>query len=142
MRDAGFRPAEQASEPEPQTEADIVAEIASDAAEVVAAESASVSEAEVAEVTAAAEVKASAPDAAAPPAAEPQAIILTHWRWVGLPKPRPSEQRQPRTKPQRQSSPARSKPQTKPERAPVVATQSAQPSSLALQLAALKGLKL
>lgn len=142
MRDAGFRPAEQASEPEPQTEAEVVAEIASEAAEVVAAESAPAPEADVAEVTTAAEVEASVPDAAAPPAAEPQAIILTHWRWVGLPKPRPPEQRQPRAKPQRQASPARSKPQAKPERAPVVAKQSAQPSSLALQLAALKGLKL
>jgi ATP-dependent RNA helicase SUPV3L1/SUV3 len=142
MRDAGFRPAEQAPEPEPQTEADVVAQTVSDAIELVAAESAPAPEAEVAEVTATAEVEANAPDAAAAPAADPQAIILTHWRWVGLPKPRPPEQRQPRAKPQRQASPATGKPKTKPERAPVVAKQSAKPSSLALQLAALKGLKL
>ena len=142
MRASGFRPAEQAPEPEQQTEADVVAQTVSDAAELVAAESAPAPEAEVGEVTETAEVEASAPDAAAPPAAEPQAIILTHWRWVGLPKPRPPEQRQPRAKPQRKASPATGKSQTKPERAPVVAQQSAQPSSLALQLAALKGLKL
>jgi len=142
MRDAGFRPAEQAPEPEPQTEADVVAQTVFDAAELVAAESAPAPEAEVGEVTETAEVEASAPDAAAPPAAEPQAIILTHWRWVGLPKPRTPEQRQPRAKPQRKGPPATGKSQTKPERAPVVAQQSAQPSSLALQLAALKGLKL
>ena len=142
MRDAGFRPAEQAPEPEPQTAADVVAQTVSDAAELVAAEFAPAPEAEVAEVTATAEVEANAPDAAAPPTADPQAIILTHWRWVGLPKPRPPEQRQPRGKPQRKASPATDKPKAKSERAPVVAQQSAQPSSLALQLAALKGLKL
>lgn len=142
MRDAGFRPAEQAPEPEPQTEADVVDQTVSDTAELVAAESPPAPEAEVAEVTATAEVEANAPDAAAPPTADPQAIILTHWRWVGLPKPHPPEQRQPRAKPQRKASPATDKPKMKPERAPVVAQQSAQPSSLALQLAALKGLKL
>jgi ATP-dependent RNA helicase SUPV3L1/SUV3 len=142
MRDAGFRPAEQAPEPEPQTAVDVVAQTVSEATELVAAGSAPAPEAEVGEVTETAEVEASAPDAAAPPAAEAQAIILTHWRWVGLPKPRPPEQRQPRAKPQRKASPATGKSQTKPERAPVVAQQSAQPSSLALQLAALKGLKL
>ena len=142
MRDAGFRPAEQAPEPEPQTEADVVAQTVFDAAELVAAESAPAPEAEVGEVTETAEVEASAPDAAAPPAAEPQAIILTHWRWVGLPKPRTPEQRQPRAKPQHQAPRATDKPQVKPEHAPVAAKQSAQPSSLALQLAALKGLKL
>jgi ATP-dependent RNA helicase SUPV3L1/SUV3 len=142
MRDAGFRPAEQALEPQPQTEAEVIAEIVSEVTEAVAAETAPLPDAEVTEMSASAEVEAIAPDAAAPLAAEPQAIILTHWRWVGLPKPRPPEQRQPRAKPQRQTSPATGKPKAKPERAPVVAKQSAQPSSLALQLAALKGLKL
>jgi ATP-dependent RNA helicase SUPV3L1/SUV3 len=142
MRDAGFRPAEQAPEHQPQTEAEVIAEIVSEVTEAVAAETAPLPDAEVTEMSASAEVEAIAPDAAAPLAAEPQAIILTHWRWVGLPKPRPPEQRQPRAKPQRQTSPATGKPKAKPERAPVVAKQSAQPSSLALQLAALKGLKL
>jgi ATP-dependent RNA helicase SUPV3L1/SUV3 len=142
MRDAGFRPAEQAPEPQPQTEAEVIAEIVSEVTEAVAAETAPLPDAEVTEMSASAEVEAIAPDAAAPLAAEPQAIILTHWRWVGLPKPRPPEQRQPRAKPQRQTSPATGKPKAKPERAPVVAKQSAQLSSLALQLAALKGLKL
>jgi ATP-dependent RNA helicase SUPV3L1/SUV3 len=142
MRDAGFRPAEQALEHQPQTEAEVIAEIVTEVTEAVAAETAPLPDAEVTEMSASAEVEAIAPDAAAPLAAEPQAIILTHWRWVGLPKPRPPEQRQPRAKPQRQTSPATGKPKAKPERAPVVAKQSAQPSSLALQLAALKGLKL
>jgi ATP-dependent RNA helicase SUPV3L1/SUV3 len=142
MRDAGFRPAEQAPEHQPQTEAEVIAEIVSEVTEAVAAETAPLPDTEVTEMSVAGEVEAIAPDAAAPLAAEPQAIILTHWRWVGLPKPRPPEQRQPRAKPQRQTSPATGKPKAKPERAPVVAKQSAQPSSLALQLAALKGLKL
>jgi ATP-dependent RNA helicase SUPV3L1/SUV3 len=142
MRDAGFRPAEQALEHQPQTEAEVIAEIVSEVTEAVAAETAPLPDTEVTEMSVAAEVEAIAPDAAAPLAAEPQAIILTHWRWVGLPKRRPPEQRQPRAKTQRQTSPATGKPKAKPERAPVVAKQSAQPSSLALQLAALKGLKL
>jgi cell division septation protein DedD len=89
-----------------------------------------------------AEPEVSAQEAAAPPVAEPQASILTHWRWFGLPKPRPPEQRPPRVKPQNQKSQTTGKPQAKPERAPVAAKQTTQPSSLALQLAALKGLKL
>ena len=114
---------------------------------VVAEEFARTPEPENAEAAVPAEPEASAqeaaaPPAAAPPAAEPQPITLTHWRWVGLPKPRPPEQRQPRAKPQHQKSQTTGKPQAKPERAPVAAKQTAQPSSLALQLAALKGLKL
>jgi ATP-dependent RNA helicase SUPV3L1/SUV3 len=144
MRDAGFRPAEKAIEPQvvPETVADNVVE----AIEVVAEDVARTSEPEKLEAAVPAEPEASAPEAAAPPAAEPQAITLTHWRWVGLPKPRPPEQRQPRAKPQHQASRATGQPQVKqqakPERAPVAAKQTAQPSSLALQLAALKGLKL
>ena len=138
MRDAGFRSAEQP--PEPQAE--VVAENVAETVDVVAAGSDPAPEAEVAEVMATAEPEVSVQEAAAPPVSEPQAITLTHWRWIGLPKPRPPEQRQPRAKLQHQASRATGKPQAKPERAPIAAKQSTQPSSLALQLAALKGLKL
>jgi ATP-dependent RNA helicase SUPV3L1/SUV3 len=144
MRDAGFRPAEKT--PEPQVVPETVVDNVVEPIEVVAEEVARTPEPEKLEAAVPAEPEASAPEAAAPPAAEPQAITLTHWRWVGLPKPRPPEQRQPRAKPQHQASRATGNPQVKqqakPERAPVAAKQSAQPSSLALQLAALKGLKL
>jgi hypothetical protein len=122
----------------PETVSDNVVE----AIEVVAEDAARTPEPEKLKAAVPAEPEASAQAAAAPPAAEPQAIVLTHWRWVGLPKPRPPEQRQPRAKPQHQAPRATDKPQVKPEHAPVAAKQSAQPSSLALQLAALKGLKL
>ena len=145
MRDAGFRPADKALEPEVVTET--VPDAVVEAIELGAEEVARTPEPENAEAAVPAEPEASAqeaaaPPAAAPPAAEPQAITLTHWRWVGLPKPRPPEQRQPRAKPQHQKSQTTGKPPAKPERAPVAAKQTTQPSSLALQLAALKGLKL
>jgi ATP-dependent RNA helicase SUPV3L1/SUV3 len=149
MRDAGFRPAEKA--PEPQAGAEAVTDDVPEAVEASAGPANLTPEAQVAEIIVSAEPEATAPDAAAPEvavavAAEPQAIVLTHWRWVGLPKPRPPEQRPQRAKPQHQKLQAAGKPQAepqaKPERAPVVAKQTAQPSSLALQLAALKGLKL
>ena len=138
MRDAGFRPAEKAQEPQ----AEVVAETVSEAVEIVAAESVLAPEAEVEEGTATAEVATSAPEADAPPVGAPQAVTLTHWRWVGLPKPRPPEQRPQRAKPQSQAARAAGKPRPKAEREPLVTKQTAQPSSLALQLAALKGLKL
>ena len=143
MRDAGFRPAEKAPEPQlVEAETEAVSDIIPEAVEILAEEGVPTPEAEVAETTVAAEPEASTQEPDAPPAAEPQAITLTHWRWVGLPKPRPPEQRQPRAKPQHQKSQTTGKPQAKPERAPVAAKQSAPLSSLALQLAALKGLKL
>ena len=143
MRDAGFRPADKA--PEPQVNAEIVTDAAPEetgATEDVALDVAATLQPEVAEAEVAVQTDTSALESPAPAAAEPQAITLTHWRWVGLPKPRPPEQRQQRAKPQHQKSHVTGKPQSKPERAPVAAKQSAQPSSLALQLAALKGLKL
>jgi ATP-dependent RNA helicase SUPV3L1/SUV3 len=140
MRDAGFRPAEKAPEPEVVTET--VPDAVVEAIEVVAEDIARTHEPEELEMAVPAAPEVSAHEAAAPQAAEPQASILTHWRWVGLPKPRPPEQRQPRAKPQHQKSQTTGKPPAKPERAPVAAKQTAQPSSLALQLAALKGLKL
>ena len=143
MRDAGFRPADKA--PEPQVDAEMVTDAAPEetgATEDVALDVAATLQPEVAEAEVAVQTDTSALESPAPAAAEPQAITLTHWRWVGLPKPRPPEQRQQRAKPQHQKSHATGKPQSKPERAPIAAKQSAQPSSLALQLAALKGLKL
>ncbi len=143
MRDAGFRSADKA--PEPQVNAEMVTDAAPEetgATEDVALDVAATLQPEVAEAEVAVQTDTSALESPAPAAAEPQAITLTHWRWVGLPKPRPPEQRQQRAKPQHQKTHAAGKPQSKPERAPVAAKQSAQPSSLALQLAALKGLKL
>jgi len=143
MRDAGFRPADKA--PEPQVDAEMVTDTAPEetgATEDVALDAAPRLQPEVAEAEVAVQTETNASESPAPAAAEPQALTLTHWRWVGLPKPRPPEQRQQRAKPQNQKSHATGKPQSKPERAPIAAKQSAQPSSLALQLAALKGLKL
>ena len=140
MRDAGFRPAEKAQEAqaEPEPASDAVA----DAAQGVTSDVAPASEPENVQPDAAGEQEAIATEPAVAPAPEPQAVTLTHWRWVGLPKPRPPEQRQQRAKPQLQKTHAAGKPQAKPDRTPVAPKQNAQPSSLALQLAALKGLKL
>jgi ATP-dependent RNA helicase SUPV3L1/SUV3 len=140
MRDAGFRPAEKAQEAqaEPEPASDAVA----DAAQGVTSDVAPASEPENVQPDAAGEQEAIATGPAVAAAPEPQAVTLTHWRWVGLPKPRPPEQRQQRAKPQLQKTHAAGKPQAKPDRTPVAPKQNAQPSSLALQLAALKGLKL
>ena len=140
MRDAGFRPAEKAQEAqaEPEPASDAVA----NAAQGVTSDVAPASEPENVQPDAAGEQEAIATEPAVAPAPEPQAVTLTHWRWVGLPKPRPPEQRQQRAKPQLQKTHAAGKPQAKPDRTPVAPKQNAQPSSLALQLAALKGLKL
>jgi ATP-dependent RNA helicase SUPV3L1/SUV3 len=145
MRDAGFRPAEQA--PAPSAEAEALTDTVPEALEALAGAANLTPEAEVAETIVSAELEVTAPEAAeseavVAPAAEAQAIVLTHWRWVGLPKPRPPEQRPQRAKPQHQKLPTTGTPQARPERAPVATKQSAPPSSLALQLAALKGLKL
>ncbi len=82
--------------------------------------------------TAGAEIESSTPPS-------PQPVALTHWRWVGLPKPRPPEQRQQR--PEKQNRQANAKPKGKPDRPPLPAKSASPPSALALQLAALKGLK-
>ena len=141
MRDAGFRPADKP--PEPQAEPEAVSNAVPDATEVVVAQVAPEPEPQTVETEAAADT--SVPDPVDVPvaiaAAEPQAIALTYWRWVGLPKPRPAEQRPQRAKPQQHKTHAAGKPHAKTERAPVAAKQNVQPSSLALQLAALKGLK-
>ncbi len=122
MRDAGFRPgyapAESGETPEVVVEA-----TPADAIEVVAAEAATASEAVVEE-----------------PLATLQPVILTHWRWIGLPKPRPQEQRQQRARPEKKQH--KSSGGSKPDRAPSPPKPASPPSALALQLAALKGLKL
>ena len=114
MRDAGFRPAEMAVE---QVEELVVEEAVAELVEAPAEE-------------AALETAKSTETAPAQP------VILTHWRWIGLPKPRPQEQRQPRARPDRP------KPKAKADRAPPAPKPASPPSELALQLAALKGLKL
>jgi ATP-dependent RNA helicase SUPV3L1/SUV3 len=154
MRDAGFRPAEAMPVPqdEPVVEPEAVSHDATEAqpeADMRAVETDDVPpvtavEAEVVEADTAIEPAPVAEKVEPTPVAavETQSVVLTHWRWVGLPKPRPPEQRQQRAKPHPQKTHAGLKPQAKPERAPAVQKPAAQPSSLALQLAALKGLKL
>jgi hypothetical protein len=138
MRDAGFRPAE----------AVVVTEAAADAVpadetpvveENTPAEATPAPEAEAAVEAAVADANAVAPEQTAPKEAAP--VVLTHWRWVGLPKPRPPEQRRPQASAERKPH-ASAKPKGKPDRAPPAPKPSAPPSALALQLAALKGLKL
>lgn len=68
----------------------------------------------------------------------PQPANLTHWRWVGIRKPKPVEhngQRRDDRKPQKGKGPPREK-RSAPQ--PTNKPQSAAPSALALQLAALK----
>ena len=131
MRDAGFRPAE----------AVVVTETAVDETPVVE-ENAPVEATPAPETEAAVEAivaAAAAPEQTAPKETAP--VVLTHWRWVGLPKPRPPEQRRPHAAAERKPH-ASTKPKVKPDRAPPAPKLSAPPSALALQLAALKGLKL
>jgi ATP-dependent RNA helicase SUPV3L1/SUV3 len=129
MRDAGFRPAEAA----------VVNEAAADETPVVEentpVEATPAPEAAVEAIVA----DAVAPEQTAPKESTP--VVLTHWRWVGLPKPRPPEQRRPHASAERKPH-ASAKLKAKPDRAPPAPKPSAPPSALALQLAALKGLKL
>ncbi|MBA4307399.1 MAG: helicase [Sphingopyxis sp.] len=139
MRDAGFRhleaPAEKAEAPEAQEEASAVAAETSvpetENQEVAVPEDAG---SEVVALEAIPAVELQAPTPVAP-------VNLTHWRWVGLPKPRPQEQRSQRSRPARSKSKDTPKAKTIPDRAPAKPKDAAPPSALALQLAALKGLK-
>lgn len=128
MRDAGFRAADAPVE---------VAELSEAVVDEVVAEP-------VESVTVETEVPTETPTDEAVVAVDPtalQPVILTHWRWVGLPKPRPQEQRPQRARPS--LKPDRSpKANVKPDRVPAPSKPASPPSSLALQLAALKGLKL
>lgn len=137
MRDAGFRhleaPAEKAGAPEEAGA--VVAETV--VSEPEKQEIAIPDQSEGEEV--ALEID---PIADMPPAAQVPTANLTHWRWVGLPKPRPQEQRSHRTRPVRPKSKDTAKAKGMPDRAPAKPREAAPPSALALQLAALKGLKL
>jgi ATP-dependent RNA helicase SUPV3L1/SUV3 len=139
MRDAGFRPAdapvlevEEENSPPPSTRSG----------------EREVAEAPVTEGEETSHVPLDHPPAAdgPPPRAgedAPQAIqpaILTYWRWIGLPKPRTDDRRPQQKRPQQHRTNADAKPRdraqpTKPDKPQT----PAQPSSLALQLAALQG---
>jgi ATP-dependent RNA helicase SUPV3L1/SUV3 len=149
MRDAGFRPAEA----KPKTddvavEADTVVTGASEAVPEVPALVEAVEVAESADVIASPQPLEpadpvsveTAADEVAPAVAE-QPSNLTHWRWVGLPKPRPQEQRQQRPRPDRHKPAGNMNAKRREERPAPAPKPAAQPSALALQLAALKGLK-
>lgn len=123
MRDAGFRPAETPVEKVEDAIEPAVDEAAPEQIEVIEA------------------VAVPAQDEAAAPTPT-QPVVLTHWRWIGLPKPRPQEQRQQQARPERQKPHVTAKPKHQSDRAPPAPKPASPPSALALQLAALKGLKL
>lgn len=131
MRDAGFRPADAPTEP---ARDNVEAETEAVAAEPVEAVEVSEDPATPVET-----VEASEPT---PTPSAVQPVVLTHWRWVGLPKPRPHEHRQQQARPDRQKPAGVAKPKGKPDRSTPAPKPSSPPSALALQLAALKGLKL
>ena len=137
MRDAGFRhleaPAEKAGAPEEAGA--VVAEtvVSEPEKQEIAIPDQSEGEEVALEIDSIADM---------PPAAQVPTANLTHWRWVGLPKPRPQEQRSHRTRPVRPKSKDTAKAKGMPDRAPAKPREAAPPSALALQLAALKGLKL
>lgn len=152
MRDAGFRPAE--AKP-------LTAEVADDAEQIVdgvPSPDATDADAPIAvESTeplpvAGADIPLESPDAGEATAAEAPAEVvgnpapaqpsnLSHWRWVGLPKPRPQEHRQQRGRPDRQKHARTDNAKRREERPAPTPKAASQPSALALQLAALKGLK-
>jgi ATP-dependent RNA helicase SUPV3L1/SUV3 len=121
MRDAGFRPTdapaekiEDAIEPEP---ADTTIAEAEPAPEPV--------------------VDGASP---APSDVTSQPVVLTHWRWIGLPKPRTDDRRQQNARPQQHKAKAGAKSKDRAQSAkPDKPHTPAPPSSLALQLAALQG---
>ncbi|MEP7350051.1 MAG: helicase-related protein [Sphingorhabdus sp.] len=136
MRDAGFRPTE--------APAEAPVDAPTDAAQAVTASLDPAAEPEVVPAIVDKEtVIASEPPAPETPSETPvaQPVVLTHWRWIGLPKPRPHEQRQMRTRPEKQKTKTDAKPKSKTDRAPQLHKPASPPSALALQLAALKGLK-
>jgi ATP-dependent RNA helicase SUPV3L1/SUV3 len=131
MRDAGFRPAEAPAEATDEAVIPVADEGIADPTDGII------------EIT---EVESEPPvlSDAAPPVATvaPQPVVLTHWRWVGLPKPRAPEQRQQRARPEPRKPSSGGQAKAKPDRAPPPPKPASPPSALALQLAALKGLKL
>ncbi|MFZ1476691.1 MAG: helicase-related protein, partial [Sphingorhabdus sp.] len=142
MRDAGFRrvepPVEAIAEPLPQEENASDA-TASDAGEVSEIEPTENVEAEIQNPAA----EDSSPDADLTepeivPIAAAQPLNLTHWRWVGIRKPKPRDQHPHR--PQSGKPQHKGKGAGRPDRAPQPSTPkaTAAPSALALQLAALQ----
>lgn len=137
MRDAGFRPLDAPAEKaETKEEEGVVAP------ETVAAETGNQGIANPDQAEGDIVALENRPDVEVQPTAAAQPVYLTHWRWVGLPKPRPQEQRSQRTGPTRSKSKDASKKKAMPDRAPAKPKEVSPPSALALQLAALKGLKL
>ncbi len=152
MRDAGFRPvAAKAEDPTAveATETHVSVETLTDETlETIAEDGADEATSEVilesVEINASAATEADsspAPEQTAEPqpsTSSPQPVNLTHWRWVGIRKPKPVEQngrRRDDRKPQKGKGPAREK---RPAPQAINKPQAAAPSALALQLAALK----
>jgi ATP-dependent RNA helicase SUPV3L1/SUV3 len=132
MRDAGFRPAEAPvvadQGPAPNGEGEHREAVVGRAEEAPAVEGQDIAEP--------VDHLAEGPP---PPAGEdlavPQPVTLSHWRWVGLPKAR-TEARRPQGARLEEKGKAKKPVQPRPERS---SPAPAQPSALALQLAALQG---
>jgi ATP-dependent RNA helicase SUPV3L1/SUV3 len=122
MRDGGFR---RVKEPAPESMAEAAAVepvVEETVAETVAVEPAAVGE-EVVEVTTS-------------PESTQQPVTMTHWRWIGLRKPKPQGHQ---GKPRGDKRPNPRKDKGPQERRPAAAPKGeSAPSALALQLAALK----
>jgi ATP-dependent RNA helicase SUPV3L1/SUV3 len=141
MRDAGFRPSEV---PAIVVEtAEVVVESAEGAEPVTTEDSGAAAEIAVIESEPVAEA---APVIEQPVTAVPAA--LTYWRWVGLPKSRKPEQHASAMRSKKREGAAKGRAKTqrsdkaKTEHRAQPARPASPPSALALQLAALKGLKL
>jgi len=153
MRDAGFRPAEAKPKADDvAVDADVVVDDAILSSETTVPDAPIADEstelgttAEVVEALESAEAAESSPaessGEAVASATTAQPSNLSHWRWVGLPKPRPQEQRPQRGRPDRQKPASNGNAKRRDERPAPAPKAAAQPSALALQLAALKGLK-
>lgn len=152
MRDAGFRPAEaKPTAAEVAVDAENIVD-AGPSPEATNADAPIIVESTEASAVAAGDVPMASPDAADATAVEATAEAvgnpaptqpsnLSHWRWVGLPKPRPQEQRPQRGRPDRQKHARNDNAKRREERPAPTPKAASQPSALALQLAALKGLK-
>ena len=137
MRDAGFRAADA-----PIQQSGTVGPVAQDVMLDAAADGALSEPAEDVVTDSEPDIETRVDGPVATEAVVAQAVILTHWRWIGLPKPRPQEQRQNRALPDSEKPKHAEKPDRKADRSPQPAQAASPPSALALQLAALKGLKL
>ncbi|MGB5075877.1 MAG: helicase-related protein [Sphingorhabdus sp.] len=140
MRDAGFRPADAPVEVAPDSEAGSQAERLTAENVEAALPVSGVTEATT-------EIEASVQEQPEPKAPLPainfeQPVVLTYWRWIGLPKARHPEKIERRAKPDGAGRIGREKGKPQVERPKQSHNPPAPPSALALQLAALKGLKL